>query len=462
MIKSQDELTKIIEEIKSKTPKENLLLFRWQINHYDKIHSGKSRPHAFVNTEVENGWNTIVNRITGHSEKNVKYNQSILQHYGFQTYFLDLTSNFITAAWFACNKYTKMPPCLWIGNTLKLHDEVTYKEVNEWIWYLYILEIPNHKKMIKDNELFDISNESIFSRPIKQDAFLILDNPNEKIDPNNFIKKILKIDRSIFKSEKKAEDLFPHPNKDIGYEKLLNVPFIQMPSYYLNHDEGKVDNEKSDRLKSLEKHALFWKRAISIPFYTSNKNDLFDYNPKWKDTTIYEPSAFRLWKTDSDFNLSDIHKWENSLFKESLKITISPIAYNEIIENDEKINIQWPDINSNSIFYTKADNDHDKVILHDSPYLWVWLYKNKNKIIETHLTVEDENENMMNINYGHVYVLNNGKLEYAKSENECPYGQSKEHLKYIESLLKIHWLILMKKIALIQHPFFVSNWYILL
>lgn len=353
-----------------------------------------------------------------------------------------------------------MQPTLWIGNTFRIHDETIYEVIKDGIGYVYILEIPNFRQMIENDELFDLTQEHGFVRPKSQDAYLMLDQPPRLPNPNSFIKHIIEIDRCRFQSRLTTKDLFPHPNEDEGYARLLDVPFVQLPSYYMNYqkrEEAKVNNDETTI--DLDRYFMIGKRALKIPFYVQDKNDLFDFNPKWKDTTIFEPSPFRLWKTES-FNLEKIHKGQRSVFGETTKITISPVAYVELLSNDEEMKLEWPSIDSNSIFFTRAVLDHDKVINHSSPYYGIWLHKDNDLILEMHLIVDD-NDNMQ-LEVGHAYIIDYGRLEYVKVENECACGKPEEHFKIIESLLKIHGLIEKQKMALVQHPFFIEKWFVLI
>lgn len=255
MIRSEKELSEYINECQKKIPETNLLLFRGQTNKYEKVRSGRARPNALIIPEIENGWNTIVNRISTNPSNNKKYNQAVLQHYGFPTFYLDLTSNPLTAAWFACNEFTPLKPTLWIGNTFRFHDETTYTQIEKGIGYVYIFEIPNFEKMIHENELFDITRESRFLRPQSQDAYLMLDQPPRLPNPNDFLKEILEIERESFRASKKIKELFPHPNTDKGYADLLDVPFVQLPSFYMkDKKEDEVDKEKDKTEIELDKY----------------------------------------------------------------------------------------------------------------------------------------------------------------------------------------------------------------
>jgi len=454
MIKSEQELSTIIKEFPKKIPETSLLLFRGQTNKYDKIRSGRARPDAFIIPEIENGWNTIVNRISTNTSNNKKYNQAILQHYGFPTFYLDLTSNPLTAAWFACNEFTPLKPTMWIGNTFRYHDDTTYTQIEEGIGYVYILEIPNYYTMIQDDELFDITKETRFDRPQKQGAYLMLDQPPRLPNPNDFVKEIIEIDRKQFRSSKGIKELFPHPNSDKGYADLLDVPFVQFPSFYMNDKKEEKETEID-----LDKYFVVGRRAIKIPFYVEDKDDLFEFNPKWKDTTIFEPSPFRLWKTEQ-FNLEEIHEGQKSIFGETTKITLSPLALHKLLTEGKEIELEWPRVNSNSIFFTKSVLDHDKVINHTPPYFGIWLHRDNDLILEMHL-VSDEKDEMF-IQLGHAYTLNAGKLEYVKIKNECDCGKPEDHFELIESLLKIHGLIEKEEVALVQHAFFIDKWYVLI
>mgnify|MGYP000137245666 CR=1 FL=1 len=456
MIKSEKELLDIISEIQKDTPSTSLLLFRGQTQLHDKIRSGRARSTTITQKDVENGWNTIVNRLSKKTSE-TKHNQAILQHYGFPTYYIDLTSDPVIAAWFACNKYSLLKPQLWVGATIRVQDETTYEKITEGIGHLFVLEIPNFAEMIEKQELFDITHESVFKRPKSQSAYLMLDQPPRQPNPNNFIKHVLEIDRTKYVSSKNIKELFPNPKIDKGYEGLLNVPFVQIPSYYLEKNNKKLSDK--GQLTDLDKYFTLAKRAIHIPLYVENKSDLFEFNPKWNDTVIFEPTPFQLWNFEK-FNISDIHEGQNGIFGETSKITISPSAYEKLFNSEKSTELVWPLIDSNSIFFTKAELDHDKVINHSPPYVGVWLHKDNDLILEMHLFCNKEDK--LELVLGHAFVLEDGKLTYVKVEKECDCGNGEEHLEIVSSLLKIHALIKTQEIALIQHTFGIEKWYVLI
>jgi hypothetical protein len=361
MIKSEQELIEEIKEISKNIPADSLLLFRGQTNLYDKIRSGKARPNFKIVPEVELGWNTIVNRIN-EKHSNSELNFAILQHYGFPTYYIDLTSDPLVASFFATHKYEKLQPTMWIGSSMRFQDETIYTPLNDGTGYIFILEIPNYKDLIVNNELFDIVNENIFLRPKEQSAYLMLDHPPKLPNPNDYVIQPLLSDRNTFKSSFSTERLFPGPKSDKGYEELLNVPYVQIPSYFLEeHQEGY-------EIKDIDKNLLFGTRAINIPLYMKQAKEFERFNPKWKDITLYEPSSFRLWKTEN-FNLSEIFENQSKNICDSSKITISPSAFYRLINNNEELELNWPNIETDNIFFTKSEFDHDKVSDHRPPYM---------------------------------------------------------------------------------------------
>jgi hypothetical protein len=458
MIQSEKELIDKIAEIKGRIPSTSLLLFRGQTRLFDKIRSGRARRDTVVVPEVENGWNTIVNRLTKKTST-TKFNQAILQHYGLPTFYIDLTSDPLTAAWFACNRYEELKPTMWIGNTFRFQDETTYNPVKDEKGYVFVLEIPNYKEMIRKNELFDLAHEDIFLRPQKQSAYLMLDQPPRLPNPNSFIIETIEIDRTQFASSKTLKELFPNPKSDKGYGNLLDVPYVQLPSYYYSNKENKEQGEEESKMSiDMDKYFVVGKRAIRIPIYIESKDDLFEFNPKWKDTVIYEPSPFRLWKTET-FNISEIHEGQSGVFGETAKITISPLAFDKLFGNTSEMDLAWPSVNSNSIFFTKAVLDHDKVIDHAPPYIGIWLHKDNDLILELHLVADEEE---MQLQLGHAFVLENNKLTYVKVSKECDCEKPEDHIKIITSLLKMHELIKKQEVALVQHAFRIDKWYVLL
>lgn len=462
MITNEQQLKEVIECIQSTVSNTNLLLFRGENQKYDQMRSGKSRPNAFDLPDIENGWNTIVGRLIKEKDRSTEYKQSILQHYGHPTFYLDLTCDPLVAAWFASYKFTSLEPAKWIGEIgFRLHNRCTYEKISDGIGYLYVLEIPNYKEIIESNLLFEIYNEDLFTRPKKQSAFLMLDKKDTIHDPNNFLIHTIEIDRSQFCSSYNLLDLFPLPNEDKGYSALLDVPFIKNSFCYIPAD---MPTSRIPNYKTLDYFHSHIKRVIDIPFYLNDITNLYSIKPKTKDITLFEPFLFRNWKRLIGFNLDHYFSISHDVYlSDAVKISLSPTTLNKIQKTDFKVTLQWPEVNSDSLLFIKTEYESDITGHQNSPYLAIWLYKNFDQIIACHImiTKEDQNE-IINIEPWNIYIIHENILVLALQESTHPNDKTEDEIKIIESLLRIHGLIEYNEVALLQNPFDIENWHILL
>lgn len=462
MITNENQLKEAIQRIQSAVSNTSLLLFRGENQKYEQMRSGKARPNAFDIPEIENGWNTIIGRLIRDQNRSTEYKQSILQHYGYPTFYLDLTCDPLVAAWFSVYKFTKLEPIKWIGGIgFRLHDRTTYEKINDGVGYLYILEIPNYKTLVKDNLLFNITDEDLFIRPKKQSAFLMLDRNTKICNPNDFVVYTLKIDRSQFCSSYDILDLFPHPNDDKGYNSLLDVPFIKNSFCYIPPDESTLDAPDYMTLDYFHSHS---KRIIDIPFYLKEIDNLFSIKPKTKDIALFEPMLFRNWKQLTTFNLADYFSVPNDVFlSDATKISLSPTSLYKIQKADSDITLQWPVVNSDSILFIKTEYEHDVAGHEEPPYLGIWLYKYLDQIIESHIIIEEDGRNrIINIEPGNIYRVHNNILKIAVRESTELDDDVEVSIRIIEPFFKIHGLIEYNEVALLPNPFEVENWHILL
>lgn len=462
MITNEQQLKKVIKCIKSTVSNTSLLLFRGENRKYDQMRSGKSRPNAFDLPDIESGWNTIVGRLIKDKDRSTEYKQSILQHYGYPTFYLDLTSDPLVAAWFATHKFTSLEPAKWIGEIgFRLHNRSTYEKISEGIGYLYVLEIPNYKAFIERNSLFKIYDEDFFARPKKQSAFLMLDKKDTIYKPNDFLIHTIEIDRSQFCSSYNLLDLFPCPNEDKGYNALLDVPFIKNSFCNIPAD---MPTSRIPDYKTLDYIHSHIKRIIDIPFYLNDITNLYSIKPKTKDITLFEPLLFRNWKRLIEFNLAHYFSISHDIsLSDAVKISLSPTAITKIQKTDFKVTLQWPEVNSDSLLFIKTEYASDVAGHQDYPYLAIWLYKYFDQIIACHIMITKEGKNeIINIEPWNIYIIHENILELALQESTQTNDSTEDKIKIIESLLRIHGLIEYNEVALLPNPFEVGNWHILL
>lgn len=463
-VDSEVALVKLVAELEKGLPPTSKLLFRGQTTLYPAMRSGKARPGMQIVPEVENGWRTVVERLLAKRNRTIEFTQAVLQHYGMATHFLDLTNDAAIAGWFATQQY-QQDPSFWIGDTMRIQDEVTYQPIMEGIGHVLILVIPNYQKLIDNNALFDISGEDYFIRAKRQDAWLMLDHLPIQPDPNDFLQYILEIDRSKYTSNKSQAYLFPSPKEDQGYMHLLDVPYVQIPAALFREPNGKakpplsvLDEELGANAEEIDKYMVFGKRALNIPFYQTGKKDLFNYNPKWKDTVVYEPMPFRLWKRLA-LDLSSLHRGLSGKLQDAIKISITPAALALMNGHVGKVDLIWPEVQSDNILFVKAETGHDKVILHSPPYLGIWLNNNDGLLIDHQILADEESFQYVE---GHGYRFERGILSPVKIDNECTCGIPEEHVVVVKALLTMHELVRKGKLALLQHPMMIKDWYVLI
>lgn len=458
MINTETELIEKIEEIKNNTPFDSLLLFRGENQKYDKMCSGKARPNLSYIPEIEQGWNTIVERIINDNKASTEYKQSILQHYGYPTYFLDLTCDPLVAAWFATMKCENEKPIRWIGSIgSRIHNIKYHKLLNSGIGYLYILQIPNYRELINSNILYKLTSEKLFKRPQNQSAYLMLDKPKSQIDPNDYIIHTIKINRKLFRPSYKHSKLFPPPTIDEGYNKLLDVPFIKKPfDPKIGFCELKKDSISIENDYFLNNSI----RIIDIPLYVKNINYHQYINPKRKDLTLYEPVIFRNWKTFLNNNLSEFYDNNNIKLNTAKKISITPQVLRSINSEDTlKNKLKWPSINSDTILFTLCDEVHDIAEQQGPPYWGFWLYHYGNFIIELNIIIEDERNLKYNINPGYIYKFENTLELYNPDRIEIT-DDITMRINIIKSLLSISEYCSLGKVTMLPNPFEIEDWFI--
>lgn len=458
LIRSESELEEEINKIRSKLEDHELMLLRGQTNFYPTLKSGKSRPNVFVNQEIENGWNSLVGRLLSSKEQPhvpTEMRQAILQHYGLYTHFLDVTSNPKVAAWFACNEYEKLKPLIFGGTSMRFIKRVKYNELLNGFGYLSVLIIPEYKDLIENQKLLDISEPINFLRPKNQNAYLLYDRRPLEPNVNSFWKYNLKIDRTKFRSSYKMRDLFPDPNSDSGYKNLIDVPYVQIPPSILGPSKEE-EGEDQETLDSLD-HYCFADRAIEITEFIENEQDDGGINHKWGDFVLYEAYPFRTW---FKYSLKLEDKFENISgdFCDSSKITVSPQVQKYAESVHEHVYKEWLQIESNDLFFTYSQLDHDKVIDLKPPFKGVWLHREFDLIIATEFSSDGES---IKPKFIAAFLLNDGMIKLQEIES-IKYPKNRKNLiKRLSGLLSLHGLIKSGQLVFVPHPFQIPKWYVI-
>lgn len=241
---------------------------------------------------------------------NFKFSQALLQHYGWRSFFVDFSSDYKTACWFAANNFTQKTSIemsedfeenpLWL-----FHNTATYKQVDEEKnGHLYVLSIKKAEEIKHD--LCDLTQIPIALalRPSVQHGWLVgnlgSDGYNEALDPACIVAHIqapISILASI--SNLTVSDLFPTKNDDAFLYFLESFPWnhikedffnsafrrsIEIPDYHFTHQKrypseqnfykelwisDKVaEQAKSKNMDCVFRHALFFRVEDTAFFHT--------------------------------------------------------------------------------------------------------------------------------------------------------------------------------------------------
>jgi FRG domain len=196
----------------------HLLLYRGQNNLHPTVRSRLSRPDVRYEPDVEQGLSAIAGNILGSdiiTPRNIHFRKAVLQHYGYKTHYVDVTSDPVVAAWFSTSRF-ESHPLLYGGALTRRIEQVCYVTRTEGIGFVLVLAVPNAEALKARRRLFDISTLKPFLRPGRQKAWLLYDRKPLLPDPNEFWVATISVDCSKFKSELSSNYLFPLPTEDVG------------------------------------------------------------------------------------------------------------------------------------------------------------------------------------------------------------------------------------------------------
>jgi FRG domain len=189
------------------------LMFKW--THYAKaiIRAFGDGPYDEINTEVV---------------------QAILQHYGWRSFYIDLTKSLSVASWFASHRYSdnrRVDMCenyeedpVWL-----VHREATYTKVTEGNGHLYVVDTEILRRdHVGVHDLADIKVEDAQIRFHAQQACLagnVRRLPPESIVAHFSVDSSVLVQKAQEAGLKSTVDLFPTRKTDIVLRALLDIPW---------------------------------------------------------------------------------------------------------------------------------------------------------------------------------------------------------------------------------------------
>ena len=428
-VASTEELLAVVGDLRTRHG-DSLLLFRGQANLYPSIRSGRARPDASVDEWVDLAWTSVAAYAFGRDcPKDHEIVDAILQHYGLATHFVDLTSDAATAGWFATHKYSAHPQ-LWIGSIMRRFQVAGYERLTDGVGYVLVLGFKDPQALKAKRRLFDLTDlPDECARPRAQHGWLLYDHPPAKPQPDEFWIATIEVDRSTYATDLTVRDLFPPPQEDPAYGRLLSVPFVQVPM-------AREDREFS-----------FGMRMLDVPEYEGDEQQFKRH--KWCDFTIYEPPPLQRWR-GWHLELSTLHDGITGDVANSTKVILAPTALQALrYASEQGCPVEWPQLGSDNLLFSFAETDHDKVIDHGPNYQGVWLSRDRDLILEHPMSCDLET---LSVCAGHGATLRSGTLALADIETTCRCGRPETHLERIRAVLCLAELLRCGELVLVPHP----------
>lgn len=286
--------------------------------------------------------------------------QAILQHYGWRSFFIDLTKDAHIACWFAANKYIEnktIHMCedfeenpVWLVN-----KEATYSKTEE-SGHIYIINTKYFSdKNIKLYDLTTIAGDEGKLRIQAQAAYLV-----EAVNgylPHDSIVAHLTVNNDVLvnyyesKGIKSTLDVFPDRKNDYILKCLLDLPWNEIrsdhnfpiPVYLRGLDIPEYDANLTKHLPpSLTLFSPFWiserrqgedSPFSSIPFYKiseqayfANTNDSFDLTEVTKLFTEHSGLVIELDGLIKIPELGNSFEYEKGIYVEKIESDIFSVS----------------------------------------------------------------------------------------------------------------------------------------
>lgn len=169
--------------------------------------------------------------------RSLEFSQAVLQHYGWRSFFIDVTSKPAVATWFASCVYKDaygIDMCEDAHETgVWLRKKRASYEFQDGTGHLYLIRKPAPDADVGAVDLSAIHIEGARPRSSAQAAWLIGPLANKPLPPSYYVAKIT-ADRSLLRdfaakhSFDAVESLFPTRREDPILNSLLCLPWIEM------------------------------------------------------------------------------------------------------------------------------------------------------------------------------------------------------------------------------------------
>ncbi|WP_157958991.1 hypothetical protein [Salinicola endophyticus] len=434
-IKSIDELKLHFSKYKSG------YLFRGQVKHYIDSDGRASIPTSFSRhgciPDVMFKWThyakAMIRGFSGmdYFDMGLELPQAILQHYGWRSFYVDLTKSSSIACWFASNAYEESKSIhmsediqenpLWL-----VHKDAKHSQP-EGTGHIYIIDCLALETLgVKIHDLTSLQGDEGRLRFHAQQACLV-GNLNDRLPPQ-VITSHIEVPSSVLKEYcdihqiNDVSDVFPPSKEDFILRTLLSLPWERMriDSLMPTYRRGlEIPDYEDNFIKRLPPHITLYNN-----FWLSDNR----HNPEnpFKNLVFYKlPQLAYYANTDQPFDIS--------LVSEALErhgdFVVEIDGLVKIVESQEEyiyekgihVSVNWEGYVSVSGLIVS----HPSNIVEGVGTTVAWIYKERNNIwerVDHHDQCPCNNILRHQLQFSLLRVLNEAiKNEEFVTENSCSY-----------------------------------------
>ncbi|MCX5462687.1 FRG domain-containing protein [Alcaligenes parafaecalis] len=222
----------------------NGFLFRGQAKHYFDETGAPSFPTSFERKgcvpPLMQKWlyfaRALIRAVSGAKYEDIsdEFVQAILQHYGWRSFYIDLTKSLTVACWFASHQYSEKRTINMCENHEEdpvwlVHTQASYAEVTTGKGHLYVIDIAALKA--REVGLHDLDEISVEGGPLRfhaQHACLagiVSRLPSDAVVAHLTVENGVLLQRCAEAGLNNTNDLFPSAKTDFLLHALLDIPW---------------------------------------------------------------------------------------------------------------------------------------------------------------------------------------------------------------------------------------------
>jgi hypothetical protein len=360
--------------------------------------------------------------------------QAVMQHYGYRSFFVDVTSDLKVALWFSLHQF--------VSERAPFHvDKQLRSAIFQWAHYvpcpegfIYCILVPETESSAQYVDLTKIMPVDAM-RIYRQSAGAIFPSPKSRSIDSRVVAKLRIFDDGWFSSSNQNVgvcELFPRPNLDTFYRCLCTVPYYMTPEAEFNN--------------MYVAHPLLG----FFPIYAETAKELFkEYVPLTRVFSHAHPAL--VWNVATA--VADL---ENRRFKTAgaIRILLSLLMIQNLTKdadvNNAVLTAPWPSNNLLLEFEPEASliTPSTKALTEAIRGLWIILGKKSLRIAEIIDTFDD-------VTIGHECVYSLPELNLAEKQ-----GDSIDRSYNLRVVQNISYLLQQGSVFLSKddHGYMKLNW----